>query len=145
MARTARTYVGEQPKRSVEVGLEKLERRFARFRRNNPPRTRIPDALRREALGVAELGVSPSRLRRACGISSDQLDYWREWQGERCLAGSVEEATAQEARVFSVVGGLADEEPTPEPRQVDGERNLELRLGEWSVTVRRATTCENGD
>ena len=145
MARTARTHVGERPEHSVGAGLERLERRFARFRRDNPPRTRIPDALRREALGVVERGGSPSQLRRACGISSDQLDYWRDWLGDQCVAGAAEGATAQETRVFSVVGGPTDEDPKPKPRQMDCERDLELRLGEWSVTIRRATTDEKAE
>ena len=75
MSRTARTDGGEQYEGIVEANMERLDRRFARFRRDNPPRTRIPDALRREALAVIELGVSPSRLQRACGITSDQLNY----------------------------------------------------------------------
>ncbi len=120
-------------RRGLERNLKQLERRFARFRRDHPPRTRIPDALRRDALAVLRLGATPSQLRRLCGVTPDQLRYWL---GKQDTALAPFTPIVSEAQIFSVVGDLSTE--VPEAGHCDGGRDLEIRLGEWSISVRHA-------
>jgi len=122
-------------KQRADLSLKQLERQFARFRRDHPPQTRIPDALRREALAAMRLGVTRSQLRRACGISSDQLKHW---QRNRGGAGSQAEPNIQGTQVFSVIDDISSEEVGTGVR--DGGDELELRLGGWSIAVRRVTS-----
>jgi hypothetical protein len=107
--------------------LVKLGERFARFRREHPRGTRIPDDLRAAALALLREMV-PADLYRTCGISSGQVMAWKEANARR--------TQSQDVRVFSVV----DEAPVgrPEPPLPAAEPALELRLGPWSVSVRLA-------
>ena len=118
---------------TIDHAVERLSQRFAQFHRQHPKRTRIPDALRRAALAALERGASQTQLRRACGVSASQL---RRWQLTRPVfakdSAPTETATA---RVFSVVGG--DAEPTVGPGHSQPDDELELRLGGWSISVRR--------
>lgn len=110
--------------------VEELSRRFAAFRRDNPRHARVPRGLRAAVMAAISKGVTPTRLRRACGVSTSQLDRWR--------AASVE---GHEPRVFSVVGG-----PSPRTSDVIGWQQydaLELRLGPWSVRVQLAEERES--
>ena len=120
-----------QRRSKAEATLEKLEKRFARFHAENPPRTRVPLALRRGALQALDEGVSSGKLQRACRISWGQLKSWK--TAPRLLKPSSHsrEAKPEAVRVFSVV----DTDPVvqPTPMASDG---LELRFGPWSVCVR---------
>jgi hypothetical protein len=110
-------------------GLEALGKRFARFRREHPRGTRVPDELRAAALSL--LGkVAPADVYRTCGISYGQVMAWKEAEARRPMAPDV--------RVFSVV----DEEPaSPQAPKVSAAvPELELRFGSWSVSVRMVGT-----
>ncbi|MEE8410456.1 MAG: hypothetical protein V3T05_12690 [Myxococcota bacterium] len=117
---------------SAELNIEELERRFAKFRREHPPQTRIPAPLRGAVLAAMRHGVTPARLRRSCGLSSTQLEQWQQSRGEIPVPSALD---AQVPRVFSVVGDAParGHEPTDPGR----EQQLELRLDGWSICVRR--------
>jgi hypothetical protein len=116
---------GSRVGRDEPSALVKLGKRFARFRREHPRGTRIPDDLRAAALALLR-EVVPADLYRTCGISSGQVMAWKEAKARR--------TESQDVRVFSVV----DEAPVgrPEPTLPAAEPALELRLGPWSVSVR---------
>ncbi len=126
--------------------IEGLSRRFAEFHRGHPRRTRVPDDLRQDALGALRQGVTRTQLRRACGVSSEQLE---QWQNSRDKIPKDADRAAPEARVFSVVGEDAvhrvestgsDRDHQPELRQPadsDQDHQLELRLDGWTISVRR--------
>lgn len=127
---------GRRRRRSLTSGaatcLAALEREFASFRRTHRPQTRIPGELRGAALAALKEGVTPSDLRRRCGLSLEQLQHW---QGERGKGASAKRVGAPEARVFSVV-----DDPPPSAVELschDGGRRLELRLDGWVVSIRR--------
>jgi hypothetical protein len=113
---------GDEPSALVELG-----KRFARFRREHPRGTRIPDDLREAAL-VLRREVAPADLYRSCGISFGQVMAWKEARARRVESPDV--------RVFSVV----DEESMERPALVAPAQlpELELRVGPWSVSVRLA-------
>ena len=116
--------------------VDELTTRFATFRRDNPRNTRIPDDLRAAVVVAIRRGVTATRLRRACGLSTSQLAQWRaSARGPlRSTPGS------QHARVFSVVGE-APPRP-PQPTAPPPAHDLELRLGPWSVSVRLAAQTD---
>lgn len=116
----------------AQRSLEQLERRFARFRREHPRQTRIPNTLRRAALAAIRLGVTRTQLRHACGVSSDQVKHWQR-NGGHAVAGR--EPNIQDARVFSVLEDVPSRES--ESRGPDEDQHLELRLGGWSISIRR--------
>ena len=111
--------------------VEQLRRSFAKFRRVQPLRTRIPDSLRNAALAALQGGTSESAVRRACGVTSDQLAQWRKHQQSR---GQMREADVRAARVFPVVDEMAGVELTPSGQP--GPQDLELRIGGWAISVR---------
>ena len=118
----------------AELSIEQLERRFAKFRREHPPQTRIPDTLRGVVLGAMRQGVTPAQLRRCCGLSSKQLEQWQRSRNE-IPADADADLAAQDARVFSVVRDVPAQ--SGEPADVDSKHQLELRLDGWSICVRR--------
>lgn len=122
----------ENARRGDIVTVDELTRRFATFRRNNPRHTRIPGDLRAAVVVAMRRGVTATRLRRACGLSTSQLARWR----ASARAPSRSTVSSQHARVFSVVGE-APPRP-PEPTAPSPAHDLELRLGPWSVSVRLA-------
>ena len=107
--------------------LVALGKQFARFRKEYPRGTRVPDELRSAALALLR-DVAPAEVYRTCGISFGQVMAWKEAQARSALVPDV--------RVFSVV----DEAPRPRlgPKVAESAPvpELELRLGSWSVTVR---------
>lgn len=111
---------------TAELSLDELKRRFAKFHREHPPQTRIPDTLRGAVLAAMRQGVTPSQLRHHCGLSSKQLEQWK--RSRRKLPVEADLA-APVPRVFSVVDDDCEGAPTQD--------ELELRLGGWSVSVRR--------
>ena len=117
---------------------QELKRRFARFRRENPRNTRVPDDLRAAVLAAIGRGVTPGLLRRTCGLSTGQLTRWR--KSSRALAASSAPSREEPARVFSLIGAATTRPPEVPPHPpADG---LELRLGPWSVCVRLAPLTE---
>ena len=118
---TGSRVVGDEP----SAALVKLGKRFARFRREHPRGTRIPDDLREAALALWR-EVAPADLYRTCGISSGQVMAWKEAKART--------AESQDVRVFSVV----DEAPVGWPKSTvpAAEPALELRLGPFAVSVR---------
>jgi hypothetical protein len=111
--------------------VEELGKRFAQFRAENPRGARIPQELRTAAVAAWAQGVGPSAFERVCRVSWSQL---KAWQARARRDGSVE----KQVRVFSVVdeaAPAAEYQPAiPRPAQ----RELEFRLGPWSVSVRFA-------
>ena len=112
--------------------VERLRRDFAKFRREKPLRTRIPDSLRNAALAALRSGISESELRRACGVTSDQIAQWRKPQQELAHARGPE---GQAPRVFPVVDDLAGAGMTHTGDVMQQE--LELRIGGWAICVRQ--------
>jgi transposase-like protein len=121
---------------SVELRLEHLRRTFAKFRRAHRPRTRIPPELREEALEALRSGVAEPDVRRACGVTPEQLQWW--WQ-RRKPGASLAAPDERAVRVFPVV----DEEPeagASEAREHATGRasqQLELRIGGWAICIRQ--------
>ena len=116
--------------------IEQLKGRFAAFRAGHRSRTRIPDALREAVLGALADGVDPAELRRACGVSSAQVD---QWQRSRRSPRVTEEGCQPLARVFSV-----EEEPGTTPLAAGGGAppTLELRVAGWSVAIRPVVAAQ---
>jgi hypothetical protein len=115
--------------------IERLRRDFARFRRTHPLRTRIPDPLRSSALAALQAGEMEADVRRACGVTSDQLAQWAKPQqagAPRQARASQQAAQLLPPRVFPVVDDAA---AAPDGREAEPEP-LELRLGGWSISVR---------
>ena len=110
--------------------VERLRRDFARFRQTHPLRTRIPDSLRRAALSALHSGTTESEVRRACGVTSDQLAQWRKHQQVCVPQRSLE---IPEPRFFPVVDSTDGSFHTREPEQQD----LELRIDSWAIRVRQ--------
>jgi hypothetical protein len=116
--------------------VDELTTGFATFRRDNPRNTRIPDDLRAAVVVAMRRGVTATRLRRACGLSTSQLAQWR--ASARCPSHAT--LRSQHARVFSVVGEAPPRSPVP--TAPPPAHDLELRLGPWSVCVRLAPLTE---
>jgi hypothetical protein len=116
--------------------VERLQRSFARFRREHPSGTRIPDGLRKGALTAMDNGASEAEVRRACGVTSEQLAQWRNRQ-EGCRgSGGQERPVVAEPRMFPVV-----DDETVVGNNAEGLRELELRLGGWSICIRQEPPC----
>jgi hypothetical protein len=109
--------------------IERLRRDFARFRRTHPLRTRIPDSLRNAALAALQHGVAESEVRRACGVTSDQIAQWTKSQQKHAPRARLHPV---EPRVFPVVQDATDQQHGSEAEP----QELELRLGGWAVSVR---------
>jgi len=112
--------------------VERLRREFSRFRRTHPLRTRIPDPLRQAVLTALARGTAEEDVRRACGITSDQLALWRKapqaCEPRRALRRA-------EPRIFPVVDDAVDISQSSDPETQVAE--LELRFGGWSISVRQ--------
>ncbi len=117
---------------STNLRIERLRRRFTKFRREHRPRTRIPNELRAAALEALQSGEAELDVRLACGVSSIQLDQWRQSRRSRMEKGDFR---GQEARVFTVL----DEMPQRNVERSDGnaEGSLELRFGGWAISIRQ--------
>ena len=112
--------------------VECLRRIFARFRGEHPSRTRIPDSLRNAALAALRSGTSELEVRRACGVTSDQVAQWRKRQEARAQTRDLE---GQEPRVFPVVDDMAGIGLTDAGDRV--QQGLELRVGGWAISIRQ--------
>ena len=115
---------------SLRVGG--LRRSFAKFRRENEPRTRIPPSLRTAALCALQSGIPEFDVRRACGVTSEQLVQWRK-RAKDCTQKRGPEELA--ARVFPVVADMAGNGMPHAGEHV--EQELELRIGGWAVSIRQ--------
>ncbi|MBW2736490.1 MAG: hypothetical protein JRH20_29230 [Deltaproteobacteria bacterium] len=95
---------GEGDSAGASRRVEGLRRRFAKFRHEHESGTRIPDSLRHAALAALPSGNSESEVRRACGVTSNQLARWRKhWKA----SAEARELEVQAPRVFPVVDDLA--------------------------------------
>lgn len=115
--------------------VEQLRRSFVRFRREHPSGTRIPDSLRKAALTAIDSGASEAEVRRACSVTSDQLGQWRNCQQRRGGSGGQQLPVVDpDPRIFAVVDdeGLVGVGGGPE-----NPRDLEVRLGGWSICIRQ--------
>ena len=125
---------GVRPGSSEERGQlgtqDALREQFAEFRRDHRPRTRIPANLRAAALAAIRQGLGRTEVRRACGVSSEQLDAWQRRQSSDLLDANAP-VERDDARVFSV---LTD---TATPVERNDEQPLEFRVNGWSITLRR--------
>jgi len=110
--------------------IERLQRDFARFRRTHPLRTRIPDSLRSAALDALQNGAAESEVRRACGVTSDQIAQWTKSQPGHAPRARLHPV---EPRIFPVVEDATDPQHGSEVEPPE----LELRLGSWAVSVRQ--------
>lgn len=111
-----------------------LRQRFARFRRANTARSRIPEDLRQAVLLAIRQGVAISALQRELGVTAKQVDVWRQSANGTALADAPS-STLERARVFELAERPDGDEHAGGQRGDAGEM-LELRLGAWSVTVR---------
>ena len=112
--------------------IRDLERSFARFRGEHPPRTRISHALRNAALAALRGGTPALDVRRACGVTSDQLAQWQ--KGQENAAESCDLAE-QKTRVFPVIDDVAGVVMTDDGGFV--QQALELRMGGWALSIRQ--------
>lgn len=116
--------------------LADVEERFARFRAEHPPGTRIPDELREAALVALRAGVAAGALYRTCRISWSQLETWKAAQTSAIRTRRrTRRAGRSDVRVFSVVDAKPMDQGVPSK---PAEQDLELRLGRWSLRVRLA-------
>jgi len=138
MGRAARPSSNRPSRRGPNVGVDaapsikQLERRFTKFRRDHPSQTRIPDTLRGAVLAAVRQGATPAELRRCCGLSPNQIEYWKKNEIERQVPV---ELPVQEPQIFSVVED--EPRPTAKPAEPAREQQLELRLNGWSICIHR--------
>lgn len=112
--------------------VEHLRASFAKFRRVHRPQTRIPQQLREEALAALECGTPEQQVRRACGVTAEQLQWWR--RPRRRSRAQACDPDAQMVRVFPVVEGVSG---VSMERSADDEgQQLELRIGGWAICIR---------
>lgn len=121
-------------KHKNEINLEELARRFANFRARNQVITRIPDALRVDAVAALRQGIPKKVLRRSCGITTAQLTSWQQIGSPKKIKKAVT-IKNRPPRIFSV----KDKNRTPHNNieAKDNKPNLELRLGDWSICVKQ--------
>jgi hypothetical protein len=131
--RRERMWRSEQKARS----LAELERGFAEFREKNRRGARVPMELRAAVLEAVDRGVGPGKVQHACGVSWSQLAAWRSERDRSVSGQALRPADRKRVRAFAVV----DEAPVRPPHATSttgDDRELELRLGNWSVRVRLA-------
>jgi hypothetical protein len=117
----------------ASLALTALEGRFAQFREEEAPGTRVPEELRAAVFSALSEGVPVSALRRKCGLSSTQIEVWK--AGHDGVGVRRGRETAK-VRAFSVV-----DDEVAGGRAAAGavqEQALELRVGRWAVSVRLA-------
>ena len=117
---------------SNEQRIEHLRSGFAKFRRANRAQTRIPQALREEVLVALRGGAPELDVRRACRITREQLERWRQREGASARSGALEERAV---KVFPVVDENADE--GSELAGDHGASELQLRIAGWAISIRQ--------
>ena len=117
----------------TEQQLAQLREMFATFRQENRLRTRIPEFLRDAVMEEVQRGTPEVEVIRACRISRELLERWREVKVG--YARRVK-AKASKARVFSVI----DDKASDIGSGVSGEEessHLQLRIGGWEISIRQ--------
>ena len=122
--------------------VSELRRRFAAFRKANRRGSRIPPSLRRAVVEAAAQGVPMKSLWLACGVTKSQVQKW----GAIMPSGQTRQSAPNElevepARCFSVVdpGDVAGSgSPTASASTI-----LELRIGEWAISIRPLATTQS--
>ena len=109
-----------------ETLLEHLSERFARFRRNHPRGSHIPESLQIEVAQAVSEGVSPTVVCRACGVSWVQVHRWQERHEPR---GRGNLGPVAAPRVLSVV-------PSDRPGTGEAELEFSLTVGAWQMRIR---------
>ena len=130
---------GLRGSKSANPVLDALEVRFARFRAEHPPRTRVPADLRASAVAALSRGVTSGDLFRRCGVSWSQLKAWKSESKSVRPKTRARDPSPDAVRVFSVVD---EEAVVAHAAPVQAEPALELRLGRWSVRVQLAELAE---
>lgn len=111
--------------------LQRLAAAFDVHRRGHP-RRRFPRGLRGQVVAAIEAGVSASAVSRACRLSWSQITSWQQESARSArVAASAGAAAVARPRVLSVVDA-----GTRQDEIHDGD--LELRIGHWRLSVRRA-------
>lgn len=114
--------------------VERLRRDFTKFRREQPSRTRIPNSLRNAALAAVRSGTPESKVRRACGVTSDQLAQWRKHQ-EACA--QARDLGGQAPQVFPVVDDMDGIGIGMTHAGGPVQQDLELRIGGWAICIQQ--------
>ncbi len=122
---------------------QELKQRFDTFRSEQPPRTKIPKTLRDAALVAIRSGVIPATIRRLCKISSTQLKTW-----QRQTDITLQKQATSRAQIFSVldeemVSADTVSKPQAEYTPPSAPSSLELRLGQWSISVSHHSNREH--
>jgi hypothetical protein len=118
---------------SRERRLFELGKKYATFRQENRPRTRIPDYLRDSALEEIQRGTPESEVIKACKVSHELLDRWRE---VKCGHPRRVKAKKPKARVFPVIDEKASGIESP-VIGAEESSTLQLRIGGWAITIRQ--------
>lgn len=111
---------------------EHLRRSFEKFRREHRPRTPIPQTLRDETLAALRDGMEELTVRRACGISPEQLYWWRKAHHSTEQGSERGRHKAQVLTVVDDVSAIAVQRDSGHQAQ-----NLELRIGRWVVCIQQ--------
>jgi hypothetical protein len=117
---------------SIEQRIEHLRLRFAKFRRANRAGTRIPQGLREEALGALRGGAPELDVRRACRITREQLERWRQRERASARNRSLEEHAVKVFPVVDEDAGVGTEAGGEHPAS-----ELELRIAGWTISIRQ--------
>ena len=129
--------------RATEHGdrlVKALEERFTRLRQQTSGRRcRVPRELRESVLWALESGAKASAIRRACGVSAQQLVRWREEATEN--GGDVRVSSQQTAAVVAPpkvleVVGPAQPQPGEDGPDVNQPIEVDLRFGDWQLCLR---------
>lgn len=112
--------------------VKRLRERFAEFRRNHAPRSRIPESLQRAVADAVSGGVPVSVVCRTCRVSAGQVQRWR---ATADLGGGGNGGELAPPRVLSVVPGGGT--------TCDACVEFSVSVGSWRMSVRlNPTTAE---
>ena len=116
--------------------VDALRTEFDAFRSAHPRGTHVPKRLCSGVANALEEGIAMGVLHAACGISWGQGQRWQAAARKgRIAENSTAKTSATEAQVFTVREPVAEQTAPPAPA------NLELRMGQWSVSIRLADTA----
>lgn len=111
--------------------LEQLAAAIDAYRGTNP-RRRLSDALRAQVVAAIDAGATARAVGEACKLSGSQISRWRQDAARRGDDAASSRPPASAApRVLSVVDNAARQDSS-----LDDE--IELRIGGWHVSLRRA-------
>ncbi|MDH5671953.1 MAG: hypothetical protein OEZ06_07360 [Myxococcales bacterium] len=118
---------------------EALLRRFQHFRQQSTTGTQVPQTLRRAVLDAVDRGVSMQALRRELGVTSKQVQSWRQRDSAAAKAVAPAAGRLPSPRVFEVADPPLSAEPAVAHEggsSAAASEALELRLGGWSLVIR---------